>query len=29
MKKLLIIGDYNDADYVKDVVEVEGSFFRL
>lgn len=28
MKKLLIIGDYNDADYVKDVVRVEDDIFK-
>ena len=28
MKKLLIIGDYNDADYIKDVVKVEDSVFE-
>ena len=28
MKKLLIVGDYNDADYVKDVVKVEDSVFE-
>jgi len=28
MKKLLIVGDYNDADYVKDVVNVEDSVFE-
>lgn len=28
MKKLLIVADYNDADYVKDVVKVEDSVFE-
>ena len=28
MKKLLIVADYNDADYVKDVVKVEDSIFE-
>lgn len=28
MKKLLIVADYNDADYVKDVVRVEDSVFE-
>ena len=28
MKKLLIVGDYNDADYVKDIVKVEDSVFE-
>lgn len=28
MKKLLIVADYNDADYVKDVVTVEDSVFE-
>lgn len=28
MKKLLIIGDWNDADYVKDVVRVEDEVFE-
>jgi len=28
MKKLLIVGDYNDADYVEDVVKVEDSVFE-
>ena len=28
MKKLLIVADYNDADYVKDIVKVEDSVFE-
>lgn len=28
MKKLLIVADYNDADYVRDVVKVEDSVFE-
>lgn len=28
MKKLLIVADYNDADYVKDIVNVEDSVFE-